>query len=279
MGWLRRHWRERTVPHLPLSSLPSKGLPTPSTEETNDPNLGEATRIASKNLLADFKKRWNWSGHDKFSAEVIRGERNRQVGILPALFVACFLDPRTHPQLRKLSRKDQRGIKDEVLSKMVKAATVDEVEVDETPGAAPVASAANQPADPMMDFLESDAGGTANNGATITPEQKCEDELTMFVNHLEDNPLPLVSAFLDEGNKRWGDPLAWWKTNEIRFPTLAKLARIHLAIPATSAPSKHVFSKAGQFIDQLRTKLSPETASMTIFMKSNLASHEAAMEE
>ena len=69
------------------------------------------------------------------------------------------------------------------------------------------------------------------------------------------------------------------ETNEIRFPTLAKLARVYLAIPATSAPSERVFSKAGQVIDQLRNRLSPETASMIIFMKSTMASYELAMEE
>ena len=108
-----------------------------------------------------------------------------------------------------------------MLSKMVKAATADEVEVDETPGAAPVAAAANQPADPMMDFLESDADGAANNGVAMTPKQKCKDELAMFGNHLADNPLPLATFVVGTRSRHWGDPLAWWKTNEIRFPTLA----------------------------------------------------------
>ena len=165
------------------------------------------------------------------------------------------------------------------MSKMVKAVTIDEIEEDETPGAAAIAAEGGQTEDPMMDFLESDVGEAANNGATMTPKQKCEDELTMFVNHLQDNPLPLATAIVGTSKRRWGDPLAWWKTNEIRFPTLAKLARVYLAIPATSAPSERVFSKAGQVIGQLRSKLSPSTASMIIFMKSNLEAYELAMGE
>ena len=113
----------------------------------------------------------------------------------------------------------------------------------------------------------------------MTPKQKCEDELTMFVNHLADNPLPLASFIVGTTKRRWGDPLAWWKTNEIRFPTLAKLARVYLAIPATSAPSERVCSKTGQVIDQLRSNLSPSTASMIIFLKSNLEAYELAMGE
>ena len=39
--------------------------------------------------------------------------------------------------------------------------------------------------------------------------------------------------------------MAWWNMNEHRFPKLAKLAKIYLGIPATSASSERLFSKAG----------------------------------
>ncbi len=38
-----------------------------------------------------------------------------------------------------------------------------------------------------------------------------------------------------------GDPLAWWKDNEGKYPHIAKMARCYLAVPATSVPSERVF--------------------------------------
>ncbi|KAL5478061.1 hypothetical protein EMCRGX_G024938 [Ephydatia muelleri] len=40
------------------------------------------------------------------------------------------------------------------------------------------------------------------------------------------------------------DPMEWWKMHNSQFPTIAILARKYLAIPASSAPSERVFSKA-----------------------------------
>jgi len=65
------------------------------------------------------------------------------------------------------------------------------------------------------------------------------------------------------------DPLAWWRTHEILFPKLAKLAKKFLAIPASSAPSERAFSKVGIVVDKRRASLLPEKANQLVFLKHN----------
>ncbi len=49
----------------------------------------------------------------------------------------------------------------------------------------------------------------------------------------------------DNTNGNFNCPLIWWKNHQYDYPYLQKMAIKLLAIPATSAPSEHVFSTAG----------------------------------
>ena len=62
-------------------------------------------------------------------------------------------------------------------------------------------------------------------------------------------------------------PLKWWKENEMRFPTLSKLATKYLGVSATSVPAKGVFSAAGNIVNQKRSCLLPENVNMLVFFK------------
>jgi len=66
------------------------------------------------------------------------------------------------------------------------------------------------------------------------------------------------------------DALEWWRKSEMRFPTLAKLARHYLYVPATSVPAERNFSIAGLVISNKRSSLTPENADMLIFLSKNL---------
>ncbi len=44
----------------------------------------------------------------------------------------------------------------------------------------------------------------------------------------------------------FGDPFEWWKRNQLKFPYLARLAHLYLAVPAMSAPSGQIWSRASR---------------------------------
>ena len=66
------------------------------------------------------------------------------------------------------------------------------------------------------------------------------------------------------------DPLQWWKDNSWRLPLLARLAREHLCVPATSVPSERVFSTAGDILSAQRASLNADKVDMLIFLKKNM---------
>ncbi|XP_028404099.1 zinc finger BED domain-containing protein 1-like [Dendronephthya gigantea] len=66
------------------------------------------------------------------------------------------------------------------------------------------------------------------------------------------------------------DPLQWWKFHENDFPLLSQYVRRYLAIPASSAPTERLFSKAGQIVTAKRVNLKPSQANMLVFLAENL---------
>ena len=87
----------------------------------------------------------------------------------------------------------------------------------------------------------------------ITPRQKVENELALYLDS------PFVSA---EYNI-----LEWWRNEQMKFPTLAKLAR---SICGTSVPSERIFSKASYINDHLHSKLDPKNVDKLVFISKNM---------
>lgn len=63
-------------------------------------------------------------------------------------------------------------------------------------------------------------------------------------------------------------PLEFWSQYHSQFPVLAAMARDILAVPATSASSERVFSKARGFIPYQRNRLSPNKIAQQILLES-----------
>lgn len=53
-------------------------------------------------------------------------------------------------------------------------------------------------------------------------------------------------------------PHMWWKGQKDSFPVLAKMARDHLSIPATSVPSEQLFSSGRRVVTDFRKSLTDE---------------------
>ncbi len=63
------------------------------------------------------------------------------------------------------------------------------------------------------------------------------------------------------------DSLKWWKTNLHSFPNLARVARLVLAVPATSAPSERMWSEAGLIVRAKRASMEPSNVAMSVFYR------------
>uniref|UniRef100_A0ACD5VC31 Uncharacterized protein n=1 Tax=Avena sativa TaxID=4498 RepID=A0ACD5VC31_AVESA len=55
------------------------------------------------------------------------------------------------------------------------------------------------------------------------------------------------------------DILKWWDVNSARYPTLGRIARDVLAVPASTVASESAFSTCGRVITHHRSSLAPET--------------------
>ena len=65
------------------------------------------------------------------------------------------------------------------------------------------------------------------------------------------------------------DPLVWWKTQRLVFPSLSILAAKFLATPSTSVPSERRFSLAGYTVNKQRRSLASENVDKLIFLNKN----------
>ncbi|GBC32317.2 zinc finger BED domain-containing protein RICESLEEPER 2-like [Rhizophagus irregularis DAOM 181602=DAOM 197198] len=62
--------------------------------------------------------------------------------------------------------------------------------------------------------------------------------------------------------------LEWWKSHKSNYPTLVKMARNYLAIPATSAPVERLFSESGNLITPERNRLRSDIIHAIMCLKS-----------
>ncbi|KAF5197877.1 Zinc finger bed domain-containing protein daysleeper [Thalictrum thalictroides] len=143
-------------------------------------------------------------------------------------------------------------VNEEVLGTSNEAAieTVDEMVIDkiELPHISPKGGPPLLPGgDRLLDFdvFISELSGT----------QQTKSELDQY---LEESLLPRTMEF---------DILGWWKLNNLKYPTLSKLARDILSISLSTVGPESVFNTAGNKLDTYRSSLRPETVEALICAK------------
>ncbi|KAJ8348900.1 hypothetical protein SKAU_G00274890 [Synaphobranchus kaupii] len=94
-------------------------------------------------------------------------------------------------------------------------------------------------------------------------KEEAEDDLNSQVRN------KVLTYFGEKSLAKEENPLHWWKTNEDRYPTLARPAESYLCIPGTSTPSERLFSAAGNIASKKRASLSPEHVDMLTFLHCN----------
>ena len=100
------------------------------------------------------------------------------------------------------------------------------------------------------------------------PNLTANETLTFFQEEIKrylEFPEPI------EDNDKIFDILQWWHVQKSTFPTLHKLAKHYLCIPAASSKSERVFSCGGNTVTTKRTRLEDKKVEMLVVLKSNQA--------
>ncbi len=71
-------------------------------------------------------------------------------------------------------------------------------------------------------------------------------------------------------NDAFNDPLKWWKENCAKYLFVANIDQKYLAIPATSAPSKQVWSRLATILPLRGAHLSDDLVGHMMYVKENL---------
>jgi hypothetical protein len=253
--------------------------------ETLDP-----VRELTKTLQADFDKRYVPTADESgtkltFKWGTSLGQQNQYNTIHHFFFVAAFLDPRVKKLLMKnlMTARDYLLLKHEI-QKLVEAGARKQNRGREW----------NNDNEEQPAATQNRTEQRTMNGATITPtflgktaimfdglidmddEEQDDEPGNNTENEFRDMAIEEIARFdriqtlpLVHPDGSYVNPLPWWRENSARFPLLSELAHVYLAIPATSAPSERVWSRASRILTCKRSSMKPEVAQGMMFLLEN----------
>lgn len=103
----------------------------------------------------------------------------------------------------------------------------------------------------------------ANQDMT-TAHSMCENELyQLLLGH------DFKMKMQDNNSKVYNCPLSWWKSSAHRFIHLGKLAIKYLGVPATSAPSERIWSRAARVLTVKQNRMSEQVTAAMMYCREN----------
>jgi len=271
--------------HTAYLSVPSAAFHIRRTlnEIIDDPETLIGVSKLSKALLHDLDTRFKPNTHDSsklsFSWGACIGFRKRYTTVHHYFFVAAFLDPRVKTDLSTfMTEDDYKSLQGHVLRLMVEEAKRQQ--------SAPAPTAIVAPSTTSPPSVRKDSSSTKVSTVSRMFNRKPEDRTSCNTNKENANPLSITNtcenelkAFMsdsvaipltmDDDDSAYTNPLEWWKMNEKTYPHIACLARSYLAIPATSAPSERIFSRAGRLLTAKRASMSSDIAQWMMIIGEN----------
>ncbi len=70
-------------------------------------------------------------------------------------------------------------------------------------------------------------------------------------------------------SKVYNCPLSWWKSSAGRYMNLGKLVIKYLAVPATSAPSERIWSRAARVLTVKRNRMKEDVTAAMMYCREN----------
>ena len=182
--------------------------------------------------------------------------RNTSDQVVNLLEICSFVDPR----FKTKYVRNESALKDQVIAEGVATHPADSQQEnlsddnpDNTSDEAPVPKKKKRT---LGSLLKSNDDTGIESDSEVSIGEKVNQEVSTYLK------VPRLDYELD--------PLEWWKNNESAYPTLAKLAKKYLTVPATSASSERLFSKSGKVVTPLRASLKPDKVEQLVFLAKNI---------
>ena len=93
----------------------------------------------------------------------------------------------------------------------------------------------------------------------------CIAQLNRYINDAQSGVCPL-----QDDDENFNDPLKFWEQNQFKYEVVVALARLYLPIPATSAPSERIWSRASRILSLRRARLKDDLVSRMLFVRENI---------